>query len=65
MPKDQSSKNKPVSTADQKKIKDYLKSNGHDVSKVNEKKMDTTEDMKKSICELHCVTLEQLQAAMQ
>lgn len=56
---------KPVTAADQKKCKDWLKAHGHNTAKVNGKKMDTDVDLLQSILDLHGVTPEQLAQAEQ
>jgi len=47
---------KPINTAKQKKIKDFLKAKGRKVADVDKLKVDTEENLKKSMLELHKVS---------
>ncbi len=54
---------KPVTAAKQKKFKDWLKSKGHNASKVNAADFTDTSKLKAAMCDLHGVSIEQYKAA--
>lgn len=46
----------PIDAQRQKKIKDFLKSHGHNTTTVDKEKITTQKELRKSICGLHMVT---------
>lgn len=54
---------KPIKSSDQKKIRDWFKTHGHDKTKIDSKKITTDEELKQTVLELHGVTAEQLEQA--
>jgi len=50
---------KPINAIKQKKAKDFLKSKGIKADKVDKLKMDTEEDVIKSMLDLHGISYDQ------